>query len=279
MNGRRSIEGPGALLLALTIIYVLSLSMDAVASKDTLQDTRAQATLVPPYLTVESGASPGSIWYRLSDNEPRESEITISITGRGTPVITFKPQDVVFVMDSSGSMSFSDPNFYRILAAKKYVDNMLPPDRAAVVTFSDTAYVVNGDHLSSNYDRIKADLDTLTSPVGLTNLQAGIQTANNELITYGDKDKVWLEILLTDGKPDPPETNVTEETLNEAVAHNITIYTIGLGNDIDESLLRYIAHRTGGKYFKAESPEDLVPIYLAISNQFYNYTAAHNVTL
>ncbi|HDD59530.1 MAG TPA: VWA domain-containing protein, partial [Euryarchaeota archaeon] len=267
------------LTAAVLSLMAFAIILCSEGTSATGEPTRAQATLVPPYLEVSGDVSPKVIWYRLSDNEPREAVVNISVKGMGTPVITFKPQDTVFIMDSSGSMAFSDPNFYRILATKRYVDNMLPPDRAAVVSFSDTATLVNGNHLSSNYDQIKANLDTLTNPVGLTNLQAGIQMANNELITYGEEGKVWIEILLTDGRPDPPETNVTEETLDEAVAYNITIYTIGLGSEVDESLLKYIAFRTGGKYFKAESPEDLIPIYMAISNQFYNYTAAHNVTV
>src|SRR3990170_3604762 len=46
-----------------------------------------------------------------------------------------------------------------------------------------------------------------------------------------------------------------------AIAEGIVIYTIGLGNAVDQAFLDNIATRTGGLYYHADRPEDLQPIY------------------
>ena len=58
--------------------------------------------------------------------------------------------------------------------------------------------------------------------------------------------------MLTDGVGDYDSKYTTIASNNE-----ITVYTIGLGYDIDSVLLNNIATATGGKYYHADKAEDL----------------------
>lgn len=226
-----------------------------------------------PYLQLNKTASSDEVWLEGTTLGRDELTVTLTATGMGDPIISFNAQDTVFVMDSSYSMGASDPNFLRVQACKEYVSSMVAPDRASVVSFSSAAYLVNDHHLTSDFDQVQSDLETIGYQ-GRTNLEAAISLANDELITYGVPSKMRMQILLTDGYPDPPENNVTMDTINQTVDNNITIFTIGLGDDHDSELLKWIAARTNGSYYFAQNASDLLDIYSDISRQFKNFTAA-----
>ena len=51
--------------------------------------------------------------------------MTIEVTGDGGTSTTITPMDVVFAIDSSGSMDWNDPSDLRLTAAKAFVDDMV----------------------------------------------------------------------------------------------------------------------------------------------------------
>jgi hypothetical protein len=67
--------------------------------------------------------------------------------------------------------------------------------------------------------------------------------------------------------------------MNDMVSKEIKLFTIGLGPLVDEDLLGWMAEYTGGQFYRAQTAEELVQIYMQISNQFYNFTAGDNTTL
>ena len=73
---------------------------------------------------------------------------------------------------------------------------------------------------------------------------------DNLLNSASDAKKII--IMLTDGVGDYDSKYTTIASNNE-----ITVYTIGLGYDIDSVLLNNIATATGGKYYHADKAEDL----------------------
>ncbi|MGA1866097.1 MAG: VWA domain-containing protein, partial [Thermoplasmatota archaeon] len=234
------------------------------------------------YLSSRVSSSVDSFWRSGSDNEPRNATVTFAVTGTGTKGITLAPQDVVFLMDHSGSLETYDPQVLRILAAHEYVDNMIAPfDRAVVAFFDNDAQTVNDHHLSSAYAQVHADLEALSrlTPQGQTNYQAGIEKAIDEFDGFGKEENQKIIVFFTDGVPDPPQANVTISQMDEIVAKDITMFTIGLGPLVDVELLTWMAGYTGGQFYKAQTAEELVMIYLKISNQFYDYTAGANTTV
>ncbi|HWB71261.1 MAG TPA: VWA domain-containing protein [Egibacteraceae bacterium] len=67
--------------------------------------------------------------------------------------------DLTFVLDSSGSMSWNDPQGLRKTAAKSFVDALLPEDRAAVVDFDSWAKILQS--LTTDKDAVRAAIDAL----------------------------------------------------------------------------------------------------------------------
>ncbi len=229
------------------------------------RDSTILVTRTFPHLEPMKSAHPEEIYLEgVGTNEV--TDVTLEVFGGGYAFTDRQPQDTIFIIDSSGSMVTSDPSNLRLEATKKYVDSMREPDRGAVVDFDDTAGLApkgSGDHLSSDYAKIKQNIDSIDSSGG-TDVGAGLEVANSELIGYGNPSRLWIEILLTDGnEPDTyyPSTSMQVQNATDA---GIMIFTIGLGPDANTALLGEIANRTGGEYYHAENAEALEEIYTKI---------------
>jgi hypothetical protein len=177
-------------------------------------------------------------------------------SGEGNTEVKFI--DLMFVIDSSGSMSWNDSNNYRLTAAKSFVDALIQGDRAGVVDFD--YYGSLYQSLTSDFSAVKSQIDRIDASGG-TNIGAGVRLANRELINNSSDERVKIEIVLTDG-----EGSYSPYLTTEAKQNNITIYTIGLGSSIDDTLLRNIATETGGQYYSVSSAEQLPEVFSRISD-------------
>jgi Mg-chelatase subunit ChlD len=178
--------------------------------------------------------------------------------------------DVALVMDTSSSMKWpSSEGSTRskldvaVEAAHTFVDLLtLPGDQATIVSFNREAEVVQA--LTGDQAALHAGLDRLEPKVG-TRIDRGIEAATTELTSeraIAENNQVM--ILLTDGRSSSVEDSVVREKADEAKVAGITIYTIGLGDDVDEELLREIA--TYPEYaFLAPTAEELEQIYRDIA--------------
>jgi len=164
--------------------------------------------------------------------------------------------DVAFVLDSSGSMGWNDPQGFRRAAAKNFVDAMLDQDQGTVVDFDDRARLFQA--LTSDKAALKSAIDRIDASGG-TNIGAGVRLGLGELARTPDPDRAQIMILLTDGvgSYDPLLTV-------QAGNAGVTIYTIGLGTDLDEGLLRTIADQTGGTFSQVDDASDLPEVFREI---------------
>ena len=112
-----------------------------------------------------------------------------------------------------------------------------------------------------------------------TSLGTGLATAVNRLRRSKAKSKII--ILLTDGQP-TSEKIEPDTAIELAKQYDIKVYTIGIGSEeggfllhqfmgiqrvgvsIDTELLKNIASRTGGKFFRANNPAQMRQIYNTI---------------
>lgn len=196
--------------------------------------------------------------------------------------------DMVLAVDISGSMLAEDfevdgQRGSRLAAVKSVVRRFLdnrPGDRAALVLFAARPYTqcpLTLDHgwLLQNLDRAEVGLIEDGTAIG-----SGLAAAVNRLKASDAKSKIV--ILLTDGqnnagKVPPLAAAEAAKTLGYRV------YTIGAGTrgvapypstdafgrkvyvpmpvDVDEDMLRAVAEKTGGRYFRATDTESLKQIY------------------
>jgi len=267
----------------------------AMSSTATVPGTSFSVTIpvgtgpVSPLATASSGL----LQYSALD------PVSMSVSFRFVPhfrsgQVTRINQDVILLMDSSGSMRWNDPSDLRISGAKEYVGRLLYPDRVAIVDFDAVAQFTRAHsstkpgctvgpvhHLNAaghdgipNFAEAQSDLDCIDSS-GYTNFGDAIRLANNEFLGFGDPGHAWVMILLTDGQncrsgdcPSATLDNLARSEAARAKALGITIYTIGLGSDVNAALLTQIATITGGSYFPAPTAESIRWIYFEISRRY-----------
>ncbi|KON27399.1 hypothetical protein AC481_05090 [miscellaneous Crenarchaeota group archaeon SMTZ-80] len=199
----------------------------------------------------------------------KEQKITVTIKLTGEGDITLAPIDVVLILDKSGSMR-GDKIIDAKEAAKSFLDYTFDVDKVSLVTFSNDPKI-NFDLQfmnSANEDLLKVEIDAIIAS-GSTNIYDSIVTAN-EILTDSPRGGVPLvEILLTDGAHNYPSflsDSDFESLAAQTRDKGIIIYTIGLGEDVNEKRLELIANTTGGKYYFAPNSEDLGDIFEDIAS-------------
>ena len=201
--------------------------------------------------------------------------------------------DIVLDMDVSTSMLARDFKPDRIGAAKDIAIEFLasrPSDRIGIVVFAGESYTqcpVTTDRVS--LINMMKEIQTGLIDDG-TAIGNGLATAVARLKDSDAKSKVV--ILLTDGVNNCGEI-APETAADIAQTYGIRVYTIGVGAmgeapypvqtpwgievqnvkvEIDEALLKSIADKTGGKYFRATDNTKLMEIYSEINKMEKNRT-------
>lgn len=158
-----------------------------------------------------------------------ETEVTLNIKGT-PPVNIVKPNDVILVIDKSGSMGTEKMDAAK-KSAKGFIDLMdLKQHRVGIADYSD---VLSSYELTDNANEVKAYIDTLKSGGG-TNTGDAIQLATELLVDHRPEAQPVI-VLLTDGEATGvgDGLNAFDYTLkkaNEAKDAGIVFYTIALLN-------------------------------------------------
>ncbi len=145
-------------------------------------------------------------------------------------------------------------------AAISFVDRLQPGDSAALVSFSEQAYY--DQPWTANMTLLKQRINGLNWIAGTALWDAVAMSAN--LIRYRTQRRVM--ILLADGE-DNSSSLEASTAISYARNANCTVYTIGLGRDVDEDNMRQLAEQTGGRYFNAPEASALDQIYQEIAEQ------------
>jgi hypothetical protein len=270
----------------------------AQSSLDTLgRDGATLKTFINPYIdpdaTIDPPA-PTTIYEKSAGALGLTNETTLTLNASGRGFLQFTGQDVVFVLDSSGSMEWNDPDpdgacnpplydpfamLYRparVDATWNYVDNFTAGDRGGYVdfdTFATLRVPLALGTSADNYDYLKMDIPNglwCSDQVGGTIISNAMGVANQELILNGNPNHVKVQILLTDAEQiDPLDDIQSRVQADFAAANNILIFTIGLnvttiGPPGGIDLLSYIAATTGGQFFPAPDPSALSDIFSQI---------------
>jgi cysteine-rich repeat protein len=183
--------------------------------------------------------------------------------------------DVVIVMDRSGSMGYETPTRLSQAqdAANNFVGKLDLNDQSGLVSFSTEATLDKA--ADSNHGNTQTAINSLIAG-GATNIGDAIALANQELTAVnGNPQVVKMQILLTDGlanKPngpgfgeDPLDVAYAEAKAAEAALLGYKIFTIGLGDNVNGTMLQNIATMTGGDYHFAPSGDDLDAIFEEIA--------------
>ncbi|MCC7575866.1 MAG: VWA domain-containing protein, partial [Methanomethylovorans sp.] len=187
------------------------------------------------------------------------------------------PMDVVLVLDRSGSMTDDGRNPPQPMtnvkdAAKDFLDNLVSNSNVGLVSFSSSASTDRPLTLMNSYDN-KTSLKTAITalnPSGMTAIGDAMAAAN-DLLVNGRADTRKVIVLLTDGVCNAGSDQECTNAISLSKVNGITVYTIGLGTNLDEPLLQKIAFETGGRYYNAPTSSDLKKVYDSIAQDICDY--------
>lgn len=180
------------------------------------------------------------------------------------------PVDVILAVDRSGSMNVENKIEQAKLAAEAFVTRLTSRDQSAYITFASTASVPIDQTLTSEMERLKRAIrktDIHAEGMQFTNIGDALRGAINEFATQRrNRDARPIIVLMTDGIPNRPldengkgtevyGSKYAVQVAEEAKRNNITIYTIGLGSDVNEKLLEQLATAPDYYYFAASGGE------------------------
>lgn len=195
--------------------------------------------------------------------------------------------DIMLVLDISSSMLAEDMKPNRITAVKEVASRFVDrreSDRIGIVVFARESFTLvpptlDYKLLQNQLERIDLGMVRDGTAIGM-----GLATAVNRL--RGSDAESRVIILLTDGENNAGEIDpITAAEL--AATFGLRVYTIGASTDartapypvrdpvrgtryheirveIDEEMMRTIAERTDGRYFRATDNESLEQVYREI---------------
>jgi VWFA-related protein len=289
--------------MKITIAALALLSVTLVADEPTF---RGDVRTVAVYATVMGADG------RLVPDLPRDA-FSILDNGRRQDLTLFandvQPITVVMLLDRSGSMK---PNFSIVQeAAERFVDVMLPSDKARIGSFSNRIQVDPRD-FTSDHEELHRILRNELQDEGPTPLWNAVNVGITALLHQKGRRVI---LVFTDGMDAPPypnHNNSLKDVMKRAEEEDVMVYAIGFnpsepsaggggwypraggfggggfgggfggfnggggrpsGSDHpDEGLLK-IAAATGGGYFELASTNDLAATFARVAEELHRQYA------
>ena len=182
------------------------------------------------------------------------------------PKAKIAPKDIVFVIDTSGSMS--GKKIAQAKNALKFcIENLNEKDRFSLIAFSTEVEKLSQELLPANkenLDKALSFIDAIEASGG-TNINDALIAAI-KILSGSDRQKAI--IFLTDGKPTVGVTSTEKILKNVREANNakIRLFVFGVGYEVNTHLLDRLAQENRGTSEYVTPEED---IELKISN-FYS---------
>ncbi len=204
------------------------------------------------------------------------------------------------------SVLLQQPMYHVLRSTETFIDlidsrrfDFTPPlpreDQFSLTSFSTTGTLLYD--LTLDYEAIKETLFRGIRSDSYTNIGDGMRIGLDTL-SGGRSDTIHFLVLLTDGWPNrygssgfscgssmpcPQTFNYIDEQIAYANSQNVTVFTIGLGNAMQDvtfsaygdpnfngqKLLERIAQRTGGQAYYAPTPEELGVIFKWIAEAIF----------
>jgi len=210
------------------------------------------------------------LFYGLSNNDFGMSLLTYREAGKdGYFLLQLSPKDniserelvnkdIVFVLDTSGSMS-DEGKMEKARSALLFgVRNLRDGDRFNVINFAGEEHLMENGLIRADTAGRKRGEDFVNrvTPSGGTNINDSLRAA---LRQFDSTDRPKLLVFMTDGLPTVGESNVEKIIRNaqEIKVENLRLFTFGVGYDVNTSLLDRLASENSGEATYIEPKENL----------------------
>jgi Ca-activated chloride channel family protein len=210
------------------------------------------------------------LFYTLSDADFGMTLLTHREPGKqGYFLLTISPKDniseqeyaakdVIFVLDTSGSMAESGKMEKARAALLFGVRSLRPADRFNVINFAGEEHLMTTGLLQADASgrALGEEFISKLKPVGGTNINGALLAAMGQ---FDRSDRPRILVFMTDGLPTVGETNVGRivDNAREARIPGVRLFTFGVGYDVNTALLDKLAAENGGVAEYVEPREDL----------------------
>ncbi|MDX2137194.1 MAG: M12 family metallopeptidase [Chloroflexota bacterium] len=197
--------------------------------------TNTQTATRTPTVTGTATATRTPTATRTATNTP-----TLSPTPSLTPLPTCQGAiDIVQLFDGSGSISGAEFNQMRDFGVRLAQSLVVSSQdaRFAVAQFSSGAGIELA--LSDDGTAVRNKITTMLQYDGSTNMASGITVSQTHLDALGRVGVPYVIVLLTDGVPD--NQSAARSAAENARNAGTRLFTVGIGNGIDEPFLRSIS--------------------------------------
>lgn len=214
------------------------------------------------------------------------------LIGYAEEIVPEKEQlDIIFVIDSSGSMKTNDPSRIALDMVQAFIDTMQTQGiRIGYVAYNDDILSFAAPETietTAKREKLKGEIASITYS-GDTDIGLGVSRACELLSTEDTTHKIM--VLISDGETDLPAGSLRtveqsdrelEYCADQCRENGIPIYTIAFGQyDGNKTLLEQTAQATQAESYSAQKPEDLMEILYGIfqNNLFYRIQQFSNGT-
>ncbi len=225
--------------------------------------------MIPQYVHAQAGEVNTTKTITPNFATPGETmEVKIKIEVTGDPVGSVA--DVSVVLDRTGSMMGQKFGAAK-QSAKVFVDLFEQDNnKMQIIDFAEQAFLRKDFTFTNETGKteLKAAIDMIPSPLGLTNLFGAFERSVEELVNKSRPNTYKAIVFLTDGRPTVGESRLSAFTdLAELVANNSGgVFTIGLGDDVNATLLQAMADAGNGEYLFAPTSQDLEELFRRVAD-------------
>lgn len=187
---------------------------------------------------------------------------------------------VVLLLDASGSMKQSDPQFLRREATKLLITLLRQGDRILLAEFGEGVRALTDDAITLSPDTQETLfrlVDGLSSQDKYTDILGAFAYAASRVASLPAEARrsfVPTVILLTDGKDEMPgqgdRTALIDSKIQELAQLEVKVHTIGFPGKSDMKILERAANRTGGDLWVIYRAGDLLRGFFALSRVMGN---------
>ena len=210
------------------------------------------------------------LFYGISDNDFGLSLITYREPGKdGYFLLTLSPKDnlseaelvnkdIVFVLDTSGSMADAGKIDKARSALTFGIQNLRDGDRFNVINFAGEEHLMEANLINADKSGRTRGIEFVEElkPNGGTNINDSLKAA---LRQFDSSDRPKMLVFLTDGLPTVGESDVDKivENTKKIKVVDLRMFPFGVGYDVNTRLLDKLATSNGGLAEYVEPKEDL----------------------
>ncbi len=198
----------------------------------------------------------------VADNRGETVVIQIEIEGCEGRALERNPVNLAVVLDRSGSMTGRKLEQAK-QAAHLLVDQLEGDDVFSLVMYdTEVDVLVPASRLGEKKRDIQRKIDRIQAG-GSTALYDGVRTGGNQLREFLEKNRINRVLLLSDGIANVgPSSNREIANLGQKLAReDISVTTIGLGDDYNEDLMTALAEASDANYYYVADVEELPRVF------------------